>query len=249
MPCAFGLLGALCVTPAAVLAGEDATAALPDVTSPGAVPDDAAPTPPMHTATTGSAQTWSFDIPGQALASALEQYGEISGRPVFFDSAMVAGRTSAAVRGRYTSQAALRILLEGTGLSADYSGAGETEAFVLKPADVVSAAPVSSPPDLPGASAYDGLVQSGIREALCDDPLTRPGEYRSAIRFEIDAAGRLANPRLIHASGNVARDRAMLAQLRKVRFDAPPPAAVATPLYMVILPRAAADGPECRPRP
>lgn len=193
-----------------------------------------------------------FDIARQPLHAALEQYGLRTGLPVFFDAALVAERESNAVHAEATPSEALRAMLRGTGLVADYAGSGATAAFVLKPAptDAV-AAPASNtegPGSVPAASPdrnYDGLVQTRIWEAFCGNPRTAPGGYRAAMRFVIDGTGRIANAFLLHTSGDRARDGAILDTLGQIRIDRPPPPGMAQPLTMLILPRSQTPGLEC----
>ncbi|WP_345251288.1 hypothetical protein [Pigmentiphaga soli] len=73
-----------------------------------------------------------FDIPAQPLADALRRYASQSRQPALYQSGVVAGRTSSAVRGRHTAAAALRLLLEGSGLAAEPAGPGPDAAFVLR---------------------------------------------------------------------------------------------------------------------
>ncbi|HEY3599396.1 MAG TPA: secretin and TonB N-terminal domain-containing protein [Paraburkholderia sp.] len=192
-----------------------------------------------------------FDIAAQPLAAALEQYGTVSGSPVFFDSSQVAGRTSTAVQGWYAPEAALRILLENTGLTAQYDGTGQADAFVLKAAE---AQPAVAAPIAPEGTAaqlstrYDGLVQSTVEDAFCDTPLLAPGGYRTAISFGIDGDGRIKRARLLHGTGDRDRDLAILLALQRIQLDEAPPPGMAQPLYMVILPRGSASGDACRSR-
>ncbi|WP_432729963.1 TonB family protein [Variovorax sp. W6] len=192
------------------------------------------------------AERMRFDIARQPLHAALEQYGLRTGLPVFFDAALVAGRESTAVQGLATPVEALRTLLQGTGLVADY--AGTTTSFVLKPerADAASAPDASEAPATASYDgSYDGLVQTRIWEAFCGNPRTAPGAYRAAIRFVIDGTGRIANAFLLHTSGDRARDGAILETLRQTRIDRPPPPEMAQPLTMLILPRSQTPGLEC----
>ncbi len=71
---------------------------------------------PAAAAQTGDAD---YDIAEQRLADALREYSRISGRDVVAAAALVEGRRSAAVRGRYSADAALARLLSGTGLMAE----------------------------------------------------------------------------------------------------------------------------------
>ncbi|RQO44164.1 energy transducer TonB [Variovorax sp. KBW07] len=197
-----------------------------------------------------------FDIARQPLTSALEQYGLATGLPVFFDAGLVAGRTATAVHSAATPTEALRVLLQGTGLVADYTGTGSTAAFVLKPAPGDAALPATADGVVPEAAAtppvhrnYDGLVQTRIWEAFCGNPRTAPGGYRTAMRFVIDGTGRIANAFLLHTSGDRARDGAILDTLRQIRIDQPPPPDMVQPLTMLILPRSQTPGLECPTAP
>ncbi|WP_445289564.1 secretin and TonB N-terminal domain-containing protein [Variovorax atrisoli] len=190
-----------------------------------------------------------FEIPAESLDAALDEYGAVSGRPVLFDSSLVAGRTSTAVHGTYAPEDALRLLLEGTGLAADYVDAGQPGAFVLKAIDRPTRAQPPAGNDGGGRLAhgrYDALMQTRIRESLCDSPLAAPGNYRTAIRFDIDPDGRIVRPRLLHSTGDRERDLAIVVILQHLRFDEPPPDDMAQPIYMVILPHSAGSEPECR---
>lgn len=186
-----------------------------------------------------------FDIPAQPLADALQRYAMISGRPALFSSAQVAGLTSSPVRGDFPADTALERLLAGTGLAIQHARSGPAEAFVLKtlPAEALPAAD-----DTP-ANAYAGRVQAGVWAALCANALTRPGQYRTLLRFEIDATGVLRQARLLTSTGERARDAAVLRVLASVRVDAAPPHDLAQPLTMVLLPRDphhADSSPVCR---
>jgi hypothetical protein len=198
-----------------------------------------------------------FDISRQPLNAALDQYGLHTGLPVFFDAGLVAGRESTPVQTTATPAEALRTLLRGTGLVADYTGTGTSAAFVLKPmpADAVDS-PARTAPGTEAATpaapadrgSYDGLVQTRIWEAFCGNPRTVPGGYRAAMRFVIDGTGRIANAFLLHTSGDRARDGAILDTLRQIRIDRAPPPEMAQPLTMLILPRSQTPGLECPAR-
>jgi hypothetical protein len=72
-----------------------------------------------------------------------------------------------------------------------------------------------------------------------------PGAYRSLLRFQIDAAGRLEYPQLLGSTGDARRDAALLETLLNVRIDVAPPTDIAQqPLTMIILPLGQ-GGPSC----
>lgn len=184
-----------------------------------------------------------FDIPAQPLASALERYAVVADQTVLFSDALVEGRMSAPVKGRHVPQAALAMLLTGTGLMADGRGGQLKGTFVLRRlSDATSAAATEAGLD----RRYDGLVQARVWEALCAHPRTEPGSYRASLRLNIDPAGRLTEPHLIGSTGDAGRDRAMLAALNGLALDQPPPGDLRQPLMLVILPRDRLAGRACR---
>lgn len=61
-----------------------------------------------------SALLFDFNIAAQPLAAALDKYAALTERAAFFRSDIVAGRTSTAVQGRYTSEEALSLMVQGT---------------------------------------------------------------------------------------------------------------------------------------
>jgi len=143
-----------------------------------------------------------FDIPAQPLQSALTTFGNQTGFSGLYGSASTSGRISALVSGTYTPRAALAMMLEGTGLAAYFTA---MDAFVLEPATASSS--VAAERDV----SYDGPLQAQVREIFCRDPLTAGGGYRIALRFHLDARGRILRPLLLDSTGDSARDKAILA--------------------------------------
>ncbi|UXH77422.1 secretin and TonB N-terminal domain-containing protein [Roseateles amylovorans] len=182
-----------------------------------------------------------FDIPGQPLASALERYAVVTDQTVLFSDDLVALRRSSAVEGRYTAREALDLLLTGTSLRAERVGAGAKASFVLRPL-LDDAAPT---PAEALDRRYDGLVQHRIWKALCATAQTAPGGYRAVLRLEIDAAGRLSQPRLLTTTGSPRRDEAIVAALQGLQVEAAPPAGLQQPLTLVLLPRPAGQPSGC----
>ncbi|MDF3838482.1 TonB family protein [Cupriavidus basilensis] len=180
-----------------------------------------------------------FDIPAQPLAAALNRYAAVANRPALFASDMVVGRVSSDVRGRYTAEAALRILLEGTGLVAEKLDTELGQTFLLKESGTKPAVPRVGMADLFSADGYAGEVQARIVQALCADPRAVPGRYSAVLRFRVDAAGRIHSARLLGSTGDAGRDAAILRTLQRVQIEMPPPEAVMEQaLTMMVLPAA-----------
>ena len=171
-----------------------------------------------------------FNIPAQALETALEAYGGVSGRDVLYHSNLAIGRRSNGVLGRLPPDTALAILLEGTGLSARYETGGS---YVLQ------ATPSAADPPLPPqVGQYYARIQTALRTALCVDKQMRPCTYRVAVRLWIDSEGSvLRYERLSSAGGLGLQPRDRICKLRHLRIGAPPPTGLAQPLTIVILPQ------------
>ncbi|WP_281718022.1 TonB family protein [Pandoraea apista] len=184
-----------------------------------------------------------FDIPALALTDALQRYGATARQPALYRSEILAGQISTAVQGRYSPEAALHKLLEGTGLTAEKFNMGQSSAFILKSASDSAAVP--SPNGLGNLTGYPGFVQARVWQALCGNPLTVPGRYRAVLRFELDASGHIQHPRLIGSTGDRRRDIAVLETLRDLHMDAAPPKDIAQPVTMLLLPRDAEFGMSC----
>ncbi len=86
-------------------------------------PQDPAEPRPVATQP-GNGERLRFDIPPQALGSALARFGATSRLQLRYDAAATRGLRSNGVSGTYSAVQALRILLAGTGLSARFSDTG-----------------------------------------------------------------------------------------------------------------------------
>lgn len=185
-----------------------------------------------------------FDLPAQPLIDALQHYGVLTRQPALFRSEIVDGRTSAAVSGRYSAEAALHLLLDGTGLVAEKFDHDVGGAFILKPA-VDAKADGARVASLGSMRGYPSLIQARVWQALCSDPRTAPGGYRSLLSFRVDASGQIQRVRLVASSGDADRDAAMLDVLGHVRMGSPPPPELAQPVAVLLLPHEAGVAMRC----
>jgi outer membrane receptor protein involved in Fe transport len=83
----------------------------------------------------------SFDVPAGPLGPALIEYARQAHRQVFYEAALVAGRTTPGLHGRFTEDDALARLLAGSSIVVDHTG---PNVIVLKPPP---ADPVVAPAD------------------------------------------------------------------------------------------------------
>ncbi|WP_130578570.1 secretin and TonB N-terminal domain-containing protein [Bradyrhizobium sp. Leo170] len=193
---------------------------------------------PRNEATQGGEEVV-FDIPSQPLAAALSAYGAITGVQVLYETALAAGKTSAAIKGSFAQESALRVLLAGTGLVGRRT---DVDAITIAPA--LREQPGSAALVAPDAR-FLGALQAGVLGALCGNTDTQPGGYRMALQLWITPAGVLQRASLLGSTGNAHRDEALIAQLQNVRIAVFPPAGMTQPVTLTIVPRSPLQSPEC----
>jgi hypothetical protein len=181
-----------------------------------------------------------FNIPSQPLNVALGRYGDATGREALYDASLATGRISGDVQGMLAPDEALKRLLSGTGLSAQFVA---ENAFVLLPAPqtIEQTATTMSP----ARRRYYGLIQESLLDALCRSRGARPGHYRFVAMFWIDPDGKIEKPQRIGSTGATDADQQVDATLRSVRFSEPPPAGFAQPVLILIVPQAPGVTPSC----
>lgn len=69
------------------------------------------------------AASFDFDLPAQPLSQSLRQIGSQAGVSLAFDERLVAGKSAPALKGRYDTESAVRLVLVGSGLNLDSQGA------------------------------------------------------------------------------------------------------------------------------
>lgn len=193
-----------------------------------------------------------FDIPRQPLASALDSYSATTGIVGLYRAQLAIGRLSRPIAGRYTPEAALRLLLDNSGLAAQYASA---EAFVLVPSRhnelssrsvaAVARAAIAQQDD--AQRAYSGLLQDRINVALCASGSTRPGDYRIALNFRVGASGEIEQFNLLGSSGDSRRDAAISSALRGLPIGRQAPSHMSQPFTMVVLPPSSGGAVTCPP--
>ena len=186
-----------------------------------------------------------FDVPAQALATALDAYGLRTGLGVLIDAGNKQ-RISSAIHGRYTPQEAIDLMLAGTGLQARIQG---NEAVIITPA--VQASPgMPETPDSASTPAnlavmvghadyrsYVGRVQARVVDVLCGSDITRPGTYRLAIELWLGRnAGEVLRIRLLGTTGESVRDDAIVRSLGRTTMAESPPSALPQPFTLLLLP-------------
>jgi hypothetical protein len=213
--------GVLCLTLSLILIANFAIAADDPAVSGKQRHEAGAPTTPI-----------AFDVPAQPLASALETYGSLSGLQVVYESSLARGRLSTVVKGTFTPEVALRMLLAGTGLLPRYMAA---DGFVLVPDPAASDTSQNTLSPL-AETEYYGRIQAGLRQVFCNDERARLGGYRVAISLWIGGSGAVRRSALLDSTGNTALDATLDQAIRDMNIGEAPPAGFTQPIIMIITP-------------
>jgi len=176
------------------------------------------------------ARSIAFDIPAQPLDRALDAFGAATGLQIFYENALTSGNRSSPVKGAFEPQAALRMLLGESGLTARLIAPGTISLARPRDADAVLARRQKELFYRP----YYGFLQQGVMAALCGRAETRPGTYHITLQYWIDPAGRIARFNLIGSSGSGERDTAVMAAIQQIVL--PPPGDMPQPVTMAIEP-------------
>ena len=186
-----------------------------------------------------------LNLPAQDLEHALQAYSRATGMAVLVDRELTRGRRSIGVRGRFTAQEALAILLTGSGLMARYA---RSDAFTLQLPNV------SQPPLTRGAAArnaarinnsYASALQQAIETSLCRSPMTRPGSFRALVQVWVNPDGVIEHSRLVSSTGDEQRDEALVRSLGTARVERPAPSSLRQPVTLLLMPDTTGTRMEC----
>ena len=186
-----------------------------------------------------------LNLPAQDLEHALQAYSRATGMAVLVDRELTRGRRSISVRGRFTAQEALAMLLTGSGLMARYA---RSDAFTLQLPEV------SQPPATRGAAArnaarinnsYATALQQAIETSLCRSSLTRPGSFRALVQVWVNPQGLIEHSRLVSSTGDEQRDEALVRNLGTARVERPAPSSLRQPVTLLLMPDTTGTRMEC----
>lgn len=185
-----------------------------------------------------------LDIPSQALDVALKAFGVATQVALFYETGVVSGRRSFPVHGEYPVDAALRVMLKGTGLSSTSFDRGTIT--ILAPALHAVASDVKrAKAGLAEFSLYLALVQQGLDRAFCRAPVAASDPDDFLARVWISPTGDVQRAELLPGTGIEARDRVYIAALTGLLIGAPPPAAMPQPVNLMIMPKQSQGSSAC----
>jgi iron complex outermembrane receptor protein len=115
--------------------------------------------------------TYQFNMPAQPLSSALNTVSKQTGLQPFYADGVVAGKQSPALKGNYSKQQAVEILLADSGLSHTFTG--ENTVAVKKPATPSSQAASKQQADDGSVRALATMTVTDKKAVGGDDPLSK----------------------------------------------------------------------------
>lgn len=195
-----------------------------------------------------------FDLPAQPLGAALAAFAKMTHFNVASESATVSRFRSAALRGRFTPQAALQRLLAGTGLAVTFTGprlaiiypigrappvtkpSGHAAALIeLDLAEVHATAPLRIGRPNPSIGiVYAQRAEKEIQDILDSDAAYHGKPLHVVIAVGTDANGRIRDARVARGSGESGRDRALPALLIGRQLTVAPPPGLVQPMWFDI---------------
>ncbi|WKA26113.1 STN domain-containing protein [Bradyrhizobium roseum] len=197
----------------------------------------------QHGQASAPSQAITFDIPAQPLASALQSFGRLTQLELFYESSLMIDRRSSLVRGDLAPDAALRLLLKGTGFTIASFSRGT---ITILPPMPTSAAELAQIKRKAGAfTPYLALLQLGLRSVFCRQPDLLVEKEELLVRLRIGPSGVVSFAELLSSTGSPQHDLAYLSALRSLSVGEPPPAAMPQPVTLMILPRDQRQVAEC----
>jgi hypothetical protein len=197
-----------------------------------------------------------FAIPPQPLADALDQFSRTSNVQVLYGSDLASGQRSSDVEGVWPITTALRMLLQGTGLTARYTSHHDV---ILTPLNDGAAPASPSPPSGEAALSlrtlyvrppsvelatptegrmayrlYGGLIRTRIKEALEHDRATGRGNYDVKMGVWVSPAGTVQRVVLLRSGGDADRDRSIERALSGLAIGQLPPADLPQPITLAV---------------
>lgn len=186
-----------------------------------------------------------YDIPERPVAQALAEFATVSGVNIIYRQSLAADRRSTALSGKFAAPAALRRLLQGTGLAARFTSptsaiiyveggpppsapraAGAASAVASLRLDMaeVRAPRTVGKPDRSAFDHYAQRVQTEILDRLKRDGAYQGRKFRIEIAVTVDPAGRVAELALLRSSDDAAWDARVRELLLGETLRSPPPA-------------------------
>jgi hypothetical protein len=185
--------------------------------------------------------TIKLSIPAEPLSKALTAFSAATGFEVIVDGRQARHLESSPVAGELSPDAALRMLLVGTGLIMRDYAPGNVRL-------VASSATVDDPQFSPATSphaSYFAALQQMVLQTVCRVDIGLPESGRLAVLLWLTPSGAVARVKLLHAFGERQRDAVLSAAFEVGDVGAPPPAGLKQPITLVVRPLPAPGSRDC----
>jgi hypothetical protein len=176
-----------------------------------------------------------FEIAAQPLGPALVAFGAARGIELIYDSALTYRHHSSGLKGRFTADEAILLILAASGLAARAVAPGAITIVALSDLQPVEQA---SRPTSSRHAAFFAEIQGSFARAFCHTPAAVVSRERVLVRFRIAASGAMERLEMLDATDESSR-HGLVEALKRVTFDVPPPSDLPQPIMMLILPLAA----------
>jgi hypothetical protein len=181
------------------------------------------------------AERFDFEIAAQPLGPALLAFGSVTGIEIIYDSALTYPHQSSGLKGRFTADEALLLILAASGLATRAVAPGAIT--IVGPSELSSTA-FASQPDSSRHAAFFAELQESFARAFCHPSAGATSKERLLVRFRIAASGAVDRLEMLGFSEEPSR-HGMVEALKRVTFDVPPPKDLPQPIMMLILPQTA----------
>lgn len=210
-----------------------------------------------------------YRIPEQPLAAALLTLANSSKISIAYDADLVAALRSHPVNGTFTPQIALTILLEGTSLTARFTGPRSVILFDPRSPQATAQADAQGLPsdrptmnfDLavvraprtigrrdPGAmNDYLRRAEQAMQDMFAGDPSYQGAPFDIRIAVSVASDGTIEDMSLLRPSGATARDALVRRLVLGRNIGAPPAEGISRPLQFHIAGRSAGSARDGRP--
>ena len=186
-----------------------------------------------------------FDMPSQPLASALISFRATTRLELFYESTLIDHHRSPSIHGVFSPDVALRLLLEGTGLSVASFEPGTMTILPPSPQPGRGTELAKIKDKAAEFTSYLALIQAAIHAAFCRSPETQTDTSELFIRLWIAPSGALARAELLSPPGSDGRDQAYAAAIRSLVLAEPPPERMPQPVTLMVLPRGSRASADC----
>ncbi|GGB95627.1 TonB-dependent outer membrane receptor [Oxalicibacterium flavum] len=173
-----------------------------------------------------------FNLPEQALNTALSSFSEKTGYSILVDEKVMEDRRAHPVHGKFAPREALEKLLTGTGLTVRYS----TEyafSLTMQNEDAMRSAGRTQA----AWNQYQELFQSELTAYLCKVQPERFGRYRVLFQMWLDKDGGVEKVEFVESATASRPDVDLSILLAQFSAGMPPPVDMPQPLTILLVPR------------